>query len=59
MKITEKHIPHIEKVVGFKLYGHQVNYILGKGNLQGGRNTGKTVAYCIKLALSEDFQLGK
>lgn len=39
--------------MGIKLYEHQVNYLLDKGNLKVGRRTGKTVAYCIKLALSE------
>lgn len=53
MKITKKIIPFIEKAVGFELYEHQLNYLLDKGNLISGRATGKTVAYCIKLALSE------
>lgn len=53
MKITEQLIPHIEKAIGFKLYEHQVNYLLDKGGLTGGRRTGKTVAYCVKLALSD------
>lgn len=53
MEITEQVIPHIEKAIGFKLYVHQVNYLMDKGSLQVGRGTGKTIAYCIKLALSE------
>ncbi|MGG4180801.1 hypothetical protein ABEW03_16085 [Virgibacillus pantothenticus] len=42
-------------------YEHQQNYLLDKGNLKGGRATGKTVAYCIKLALSngEPLNLNK
>lgn len=46
-------IPLIEKALGFELYEHQRNYILNKGFLKGGRNTGKTTAYCVKLALSK------
>lgn len=57
MKITENLIPHIEKAVGFTLRDHQINYLLDKGPLASGRNTGKTVAYCIKLALSDGVPL--
>jgi len=46
-------IPHIEKALGLKLYDHQVNYLLDKGNLLSGRRTGKTLAHCVKLALSD------
>lgn len=53
MKITEQTIPHIEKAIGLKLYDYQKNYLMDKGYLRRGRATGKTVAYCIKLALSE------
>jgi hypothetical protein len=53
MKLYKEFIPHIENALGFKLHEHQVNYLLDKGNLVGGRRTGKTVAYCIKLALSD------
>lgn len=53
MQITEKLIPHIEKASGSKLYNNQVNYLLGKGCLNGKRKSGKTFAYCVKLALSE------
>lgn len=57
MKITQNMIPFIEKAIGFKLYGHQKDYLLGKGSLKSGRATGKTVAYCIGLALSEGESL--
>jgi len=53
LKITEEVIPHIEKALGIKLYEHQVNYLLDKGPVQSGRRTGKTLAYCVKLALSD------
>lgn len=53
MEITENLIPHIEKAMGIKLYDHQVNFLLDTGLLANGRATGKTVAHCIKLALSE------
>lgn len=53
MKITKEVIPFIEKAMGFELYEHQKNYLLERGNLKSGRATGKTVAYCIKLALSD------
>lgn len=52
MAITEKLIPHIEQAMGYKLYDHQVNYLLDKGKLEVGRGSGKTTSYCIKLALS-------
>lgn len=53
VKITEQIIPHIEKAVGFTLYEHQKDYLLDRGPLMCGRKTGKTVAYCIRLALSK------
>ncbi|KAB2334283.1 hypothetical protein [Bacillus mesophilum] len=53
MDITEKVIPHIEKAVGLKLYDEQKRYLLNKHyHINGGRGVGRTVAYCIKLALS-------
>jgi hypothetical protein len=51
--ITEEMIPHIEKALGFELYNHQKDYLLGNGLLMGGRGSGKTTAYCVKLALSD------
>lgn len=53
MKITGEYIPHIENALGLELYDHQVNYLLDKGELLSGRRTGKTLAYCVKLALSD------
>lgn len=50
--ITEKVIPHIEQAMEFRLYDHQINYLLNSGSLEGGRGSGKTTVYCIKLALS-------
>lgn len=55
MKITEEVIPHIEKAIGFELYETQKEYLLHHSTdiLHRGRRSGKTVSYCIKLALSE------
>lgn len=53
MNITERLIPHIEKAIGFNLYSNQVEYLLNAGYISGSRMSGKTVAYCIKLALSD------
>jgi len=53
MEIQEFHIPLIERAIGFRLYQHQVDYLLGKGWAMSGRRAGKTVAHCIKLALSD------
>lgn len=53
MNITERHIPLIERCFNLKLYEHQKLYLLDKGTLESGRRTGKTFAYCIKLALSD------
>lgn len=52
LKITEEIIPHIEKALGLVLYDHQKKYLLEQGSLLSGRANGKTVAHCIKLALS-------
>jgi hypothetical protein len=43
----------IEKALGIELYEWQKDYLLENGTLQGGRGSGKTTAYIIKLALSE------
>lgn len=53
MKITEVMILLIENALGLKLYEDQKQYLLGNAALVGARCTGKTTAYCIKLALSE------
>lgn len=46
-------IKHIEKALGITLYENQKKYLLGQGGLVGGRATGKTLAYCISLAVSD------
>lgn len=53
VNISEKDIPLIEEALGFELHDNQINYLINKDNLIGGRMTGKTTAYCIRLALSE------
>lgn len=53
MTIKKYYIEHIEKALDLKLYDSQIKYLLGKGHLMQGRATGKTLAYCIKLALSD------
>lgn len=52
--ISENLIPHIEKALGLKLYDSQIN-ALTKDNYGGfgGRASGRTMTYIIKLALSE------
>ena len=49
----------IEKALGFKLYDAQKGYLLSKNRYMyaRGRGSGKTLAYCIKLALSEGIPL--
>lgn len=53
MKIALDLIPHIEKALGITLYEHQTMYLVHDFGISGGRRNGKTVAYCIKLALSD------
>ncbi len=54
MKITEDNIPLIEKALNIKLFDTQKQYLLDKCDYWfRGRGTGKTFAYCIKLALSD------
>ena len=54
MKITEEIIPLIEKALDIKLLGPQREYLVNDGSYwYGGRTSGKTLAYCIKLALSD------
>lgn len=53
LEINEQVIPRIEKAINLKLYDHQKNYLMDKGSLTGGRRTGKTIAYCVKLALTD------
>lgn len=51
--ITLPMLAGIEKALGIELYDHQASYLLGRGPLQPGRHTGKTIAFCIRLALSD------
>jgi hypothetical protein len=51
--MNEMLIPHIENALGIRLYDNQKDYLLANGLLGNERNTGKTTAYCIKLALSD------
>ena len=53
MKIDERTIEIIEKALDFKLYQAQKDYLMHDTPLQSGRASGKTLAHCIKLALSE------
>lgn len=53
MEIQTNHIPHIEKAIGFTLYPHQIDYLMGASWMMGGRRNGRTIAHCIKLDLSE------
>jgi len=54
MTITLETIPKIEKAFGVKLYDSQIQALINDNyNLFQGRHCGKTLAYTIKLALSE------
>lgn len=53
MKIKQSHIPDIEKALGIRLYTPQVNYLLEIDRMAGARRSGRTLAYCIILALSK------
>jgi hypothetical protein len=54
MKITKETIPLIEKALNIKLFDKQIDYLLNNGSYwYGDRGSGKTTAYCIKLALSD------
>lgn len=55
MKITEEVIPLIEKALDIKLYDGQKEYLVNNGTYwySFSRASGKTLAYCVKLALSD------
>lgn len=55
MKITEETISLIERALNIKLYNGQKEYLLNDGTYwyNFGRASGKTLVYCIKLALSD------
>lgn len=58
LKIDIHVLGRVEKALGIKLYDEQIAYILHDGPYWfGGRRTGKTLAYCVKLALSEGAPL--
>lgn len=58
--ITQETIPLIEKAFGFHLYDWQKGYLLGNIDIvKGGRGSGKTFVYCIKLLLSEGDEIKK
>lgn len=58
MKIDEKVLLDIEEALGIKLFPNQRDYLLGRTTPLGtSRQSGRTVAYCIKLALSEGHLL--
>lgn len=50
--ITEKVIGFIEAALGIELYEYQKKYLLGEYVATWGRASGRTTAYCIKLALT-------
>lgn len=52
-RINEKMIPFIEQALDIKLWDNQVNYLLKGSFLTYERRSGRTVAYCIDLALSQ------
>lgn len=51
--INEQTLKEIEKALDIKLYPNQVDYLLNNGHLGRDRASGRTVAFCIDLALSE------
>jgi len=51
--LTVDYLPHIEKALGIRLYDNQKGFLLYGSSLGWQRCTGKTTAYCVKLALSE------
>ena len=54
MIIDDLLLNKVEEILNIKLFDAQRKYLLGEGDYwYGGRGSGKTVAYCIKLALSE------
>ena len=57
--VVDKQVIHkIEEIFDFNLYNEQKEYLLNDNYYwQGGRRSGKTFAYCIKLALSEGYPL--
>lgn len=54
VKITETMIPFIEQALEVKLHDHQIKYLVDDMSLTTGRRSGRTFAYCIKLALCEE-----
>ncbi|WP_321994813.1 hypothetical protein [Clostridium butyricum] len=59
--ISKDLIPKIEKILGFKLYKQQVEYLINDNYVfvKHNRRCGFTLAYMIKLALSEGEPIRK
>lgn len=56
--ITDIEIVKIEKALGVKLFPNVVSYLTtDKGEYFNSRGTGKTLAYCIKLALCKNREI--
>ena len=55
MKIDDNIIQHIEQALDMKLYETQKAYLKSTDNYYwlGGRGSGRTLAHCISLALSD------
>lgn len=54
MEIKETILPFIEQALEIKLYDDQKHYLLDSVWFGPRRRGGKTLAYCIKLALTEE-----
>jgi len=57
INITESTIKHIEKALSIELFQHQKDYLINNTPMHTSRHNGKTLAHCIKLALSEGIPL--
>jgi hypothetical protein len=57
MKITDSVIKEIEKALSIELFQHQKDYLINNTPMHTSRHNGKTLAHCIKLALSEGIPL--
>ncbi len=55
--ISVEVLQKIEEALGIELYPNQKNYLMGTGGLGISRASGKTLAYCINLALSKGRKL--
>jgi len=57
MKLNTSDIEKIEKSLSIELYQTQKDYLINDAPMPKGKQNGKTLAHCIKLALSEDEPL--